>query len=187
MPQGIKETILAVMGHWESQTNLKFDNVAEELSNNPNSIPDYIKFVCGDGNWSYLGRIGGEQILSIDTVNMNQFTSYYHILGHELGHALGKVNTQSRYDRDEYIAIHYDNIKSEKQICFDKMSENEYSIDVFDFESIMLSPSVNNFSVGGLQTMTLKGTSGNKPNTWEINFELSEGDISWFNRFYSLK
>lgn len=189
MPKDIKKTILIIIDLWEKQTNIRFRNVMDEVSNDSNSIPDYIEFMNGDGNWSSLGRIGGKQQLSIDKANINQFTVYGQSIIHAIGHAIGMFNTQNQYDRDEYIIIHHDNIRPAKYVCFDKQSKSKYSIGKFDFESIMLSPSVNNFSKGNnYNSVDLNGsptmTSESNNNTWMFNVKLSKADIAWVNKFY---
>ncbi|KAK6035410.1 astacin [Cooperia oncophora] len=58
-----------------------------------------------DGCWSYVGRVGGEQPLSL-----GDGCDQVGIATHELGHALGLFHTMSRYDRDEFITVVLDNV-----------------------------------------------------------------------------
>ena len=55
-------------------------------------------------NSSAVGRMGGMQVVNIFNWN-NQW-----IMCHELAHALGFWHEQSRWDRDLYVTINYDNV-----------------------------------------------------------------------------
>lgn len=60
---------------------------------------DYVNVVSKDGCWSYVGRIGGKQDLSLGNgcgVNAAR---------HEMGHALGLAHEQVRQDRDQWIIV----------------------------------------------------------------------------------
>ena len=60
--------------------------------------------------WSDLGRLGnGKQLVSLGRQCYSQGTAM-----HELLHTLGFYHEQSRADRDEYVDIHYDNIRDGK-------------------------------------------------------------------------
>nr|VZI50315.1 unnamed protein product [Spirometra erinaceieuropaei] len=58
---------------------------------------------------------------------------------HELGHALGFWHEQSRPDRDAYVQIFTDDIKSKNLFNFDKRSPDEIDSlgETYDYESIM--------------------------------------------------
>lgn len=59
--------------------------------------------------WSYVGRKGSEQALSLSTPEcINKGT-----IIHEFLHALGLWHEHSRSDRDEYIEILWNNVVNE--------------------------------------------------------------------------
>ncbi|XP_065200288.1 hatching enzyme 1.2-like [Planococcus citri] len=92
------------------------------------------------GCWSYVGRYGGPQILSLqppDDRSTNCLGSEGRAL-HELLHALGIFHEQSRADRDKFVKIHLDNVIPQYRVNFDKQSlENTtYSFE-YDYDSIM--------------------------------------------------
>lgn len=63
--------------------------------------------------WSYVGRRFSFQTqLQSQPLNLGSPCWTMAIAAHELGHTLGMVHEQSRKDRDEYIIVHWDHIKS---------------------------------------------------------------------------
>lgn len=67
---------------------------------------DKIRVFAESGCWSYVGKIGGSQDLSLGRGCESIGTA-----AHELGHALGLFHTMSRHDRDQYITINSHNVK----------------------------------------------------------------------------
>lgn len=64
--------------------------------------------------WSYVGRIGGKQ-----EVSLNVYGCVYHgVIQHELLHALGFHHEHTRSDRDEFVKINWENIPAGGTICF---------------------------------------------------------------------
>ena len=56
--------------------------------------------------WSYVGRRGGGQVVSLD----RRGCVYHQVVQHELLHALGFNHEQTRSDRDSHVRIIYQNI-----------------------------------------------------------------------------
>lgn len=70
---------------------------------------DYIRITAGNtGCWSSVGRIGGRQDVNLQVPGcvMKKGTVI-----HELMHAVGFIHEQSRYDRDDFVDIQWQNIK----------------------------------------------------------------------------
>lgn len=93
-----------------------------------------------NGCWSYVGKKGGEQIVSLqrpDEDSAHCFSSEGRIM-HELMHAIGIYHEQSRADRDEYVKIHWDNIvpKFRKNFKLISRKKGHYVFD-YDYNSIM--------------------------------------------------
>lgn len=56
--------------------------------------------------WSYVGKIGGRQDLSLEVGCGSLPTA-----AHELMHAMGVYHTQSPTDRNNYVDIYWDKIQ----------------------------------------------------------------------------
>ncbi|EPB80322.1 astacin [Ancylostoma ceylanicum] len=111
---------------WEKDTciNMKEDSTAN----------DKIRVFAENGCWSYVGRIGGKQDLSLGRGCESIGTA-----AHELGHALGLFHTMSRHDRDSYITLNSHNVKPDWLDQFTKQTPHtneNYGI-TYDYGSIM--------------------------------------------------
>ncbi|MEQ2194949.1 hypothetical protein XENOCAPTIV_005158 [Xenoophorus captivus] len=82
--------------------------------------------------YSYVGRQGGGQTVSLS----RQGCLYHGTVQHELLHALGFNHEQTRSDRDNHIKVHWNNI-------IEGMEYNFYKIDTlnqgtpYDYNSVM--------------------------------------------------
>ncbi|KAF5879998.1 high choriolytic enzyme 1-like, partial [Clarias magur] len=93
---------------------------------------DYIHIKSDVGCYSYVGRIGGEQVLSLDRTWCVSFK----VIQHELLHALGFHHEQSRSDRDKHVKILYENIEPGKEKNFKKYDTINLNT-TYDYSSIM--------------------------------------------------
>ncbi|XP_065683248.1 meprin A subunit beta-like isoform X1 [Hydra vulgaris] len=97
--------LMAAFREWEERSCLTFKRRTDEK--------DYIEFFQGSGCWSYLGRVGGLQNISLDDGCWGKGT-----IVHEIGHAMGFGHEQNRPDRDQYITIRWENIPESKKHNF---------------------------------------------------------------------
>lgn len=67
---------------------------------------DYIHITKGNGCSSLVGRVGGAQ-----PVTLGQGCVYPGIAIHELMHATGFWHEQSRWDRDDFVTVLFQNIQ----------------------------------------------------------------------------
>ncbi|XP_066943288.1 hatching enzyme 1.2-like [Macrobrachium rosenbergii] len=92
------------------------------------------------GCWSYVGKRGGQQILSLrqpDARSLRCFGSVGKPI-HEFLHALGVFHEQARSDRDEHVTIVKENVIQDYLHNFNKQSEvnTTFTFD-YDYDSVM--------------------------------------------------
>lgn len=78
---------------------------------------DYIDIIAGNGCWSWLGRVGGRQELSLDRNGCVEAG----VPIHEVIHALGYDHMHNHIDRDNYVKIHWENVLPDYFPNFDKV------------------------------------------------------------------
>lgn len=67
---------------------------------------DFLFIVPLDGCYSYVGKIGGRQPMSLARDCLANY-----IIWHELLHVLGFEHEHQRPDRDSFIRVEYDNVE----------------------------------------------------------------------------
>jgi hypothetical protein len=159
------------MAHWEANTPFCFIEHSEDDNEDGDEV-DCISFEDRGGCWSYVGRQGGKQVISIGSGCR---------LGsaiHEIGHALGLWHEQSRSDRDDFIEVLWENIHPDHMHNFDKHVQDGQDLGAYDFGSIMHYPE-KAFSKNGQVTIrTKQGTSIGQRNG------LGQGDIAAIKLMY---
>ena len=92
---------------------------------------DYISIVKQSGCWSWVGRTGKSQELSLGTGCLQKG-----IIQHELIHALGFWHEQSRSDRDAFVRINFGNILEGQEGNFGRWDTNNLNVP-YDYTSVM--------------------------------------------------
>ncbi|XP_076318237.1 zinc metalloproteinase nas-4-like isoform X2 [Tachypleus tridentatus] len=140
-----REVILQAMEEYQKHTCIKF----VERRNEENYIfihssvgkftrPVQIinkKYCSVNSCWSHVGKVGGLQEFSLQTpacINKG-------IIMHEMMHTIGFWHEQSRADRDDYVNIHWDNIRAHEKHNFNKYTlfEIDHLKETYDYKSIM--------------------------------------------------
>nr|QNH72385.1 toxin candidate TRINITY_DN24592_c0_g1_i1 [Pachycerianthus borealis] len=140
-----KDIVAKAITHWKERTCMDFVPRTTEK--------DYVEFVFLGGCASYVGRIGGKQIISIGSLASKCKVGN---LIHELGHCVGFFHEQSRPDRNDKVKVVYKNIKEGYARNFMRMKNKEVdSRNVpYDYGSIMHYP--ENFFAKTPEAITLQ-------------------------------
>ncbi|XP_059359313.1 hatching enzyme 1.2-like [Carassius carassius] len=93
---------------------------------------DFLHIQSDSGCYSYLGRQGGGQVVSLQ----RRGCVYDYIVQHELLHALGFHHEQNRSDRDKHIKILFKNIIPQQEHNFKKRKTNNLGTH-YDYNSVM--------------------------------------------------
>lgn len=172
---GEKRDIYRALTHISNKTNNCVQFVPRTKE------PDYVLVKKEGGNgecYSRLGKIGGEQILSVGWQ-----CGVPHGIMHEAYHVLGFDHTQCRSDRDEYIDILWSNIMSGLEVNF-VMRETNNELVAFDFDSIMIYDP-RTYSNNTLPTMQVKSHVNGRLSWNDERKELSKLDIEMIRRLYN--
>lgn len=120
--------------------------LVERTSENAEQYPDYVRIIDAGGCWSYVGRRGSKQDLSIGV------RCSVGNLVHEFFHTAGFWHTQSREDRDAFVRIRFENIISGRENNFARHVDDGDDYGPYDYGSIMHYPRMA-FSKNGLPTI----------------------------------
>jgi len=100
-----------------------------------NNEPDYIRVENFSGCSSYIGRTGLSQRISL----VPGCVARHGTIMHEFLHAYGFYHEQSRYDRDDYVEINWDNIQPGTEGNFVKYTNTtiDHLGTPYDYGSVM--------------------------------------------------
>lgn len=174
-----KSLIQQALAYWEANTNVRFYNATDQPTVDPTygfAYP-YVNFCDGSSNASYVGRIDGKQDLTLIPYGATVGTVI-----HEIGHAIGLLHEQCRYDRDNYITVNINNVIESERSNFTKRTTNYYCIGAFDFSSIMLYPSFTGFEIDPSIPSMTKKSDGSTFDSQRTG--LSDLDRRFPNTFY---
>jgi hypothetical protein len=122
-PQDIS-VIKSAFNEIEAVSNIKFVPAQQHFNQ--------VEVYRGQGCSSEVGMTGGRQYLSLGYGCVSKG-----VVIHELMHTLGYYHEQSRFDRDQYIEIHWQNILYGMDYNFQKLGRETTTQGPYDYGSIM--------------------------------------------------
>ncbi|XP_051575939.1 meprin A subunit beta-like [Myxocyprinus asiaticus] len=139
----------------------------------------YISVEKHEGCWSSIGRA----VSSGQTLSIGDGCAKKTIVEHEFLHALGFIHELSRYDRDNYVTIVYENIRKGHEGNFIKYTENRTRTGgvPYDYTSVM-HYNKNAYSNGNGPTIITKF-----PEFKDVigqHLDMSEYDVLELNNIY---
>ncbi|MBG6132900.1 hypothetical protein IWQ47_004136 [Aquimarina sp. EL_43] len=145
----LRVNILLAMKRWSRKTNIKFKKRTNEFSYVTIMQSEDVCSTCGLASIGF--NFGGGVIKLGHNVDANLVT-------HELGHTLGFLHEQARPERDNYIIIKWENIRSGQEDQFEIKNSRRLTR-AFDINSIMMYHQYA-FSKNGKPTITLLNGEG---------------------------
>jgi hypothetical protein len=119
-PQSTRDAFLGAARDYAAKTAIRLVPRTNER--------DYVRVISGSGCYSYVGRIGGAQDLSLAQAGCADVN----VARHEIGHAVGLAHEQVRQDRDRWITLNVGGSQNE----IDRGSAGT-PIGPYDFQSMM--------------------------------------------------
>lgn len=136
----------------------------------------YLSFYKGGGCSSYVGYGRGKRPVSLASGCWRKGTVL-----HEMGHAIGLYHEQSRTDRDSYITIIWNNIKSAYKSNFNKAAGTTSHGTPYDYDSMMHYPGSAFSSNRGV---TIRTKDSRYQNRIGQRTGFSKWDIVQINKMY---
>lgn len=128
MPRLLKDRIEGAINHYHQETQMNLIRRTNELS--------YVSFEY-NGNGSCSSYIGRKCAWCKQVIRIPDWCSKGSII-HEIGHALGLIHEQSRWDRNRYVKINWSNIEQKNQSNFEIIPFIYRTYTSFNFKSIMM-------------------------------------------------
>ncbi|WP_187345325.1 M12 family metallopeptidase [Cystobacter ferrugineus] len=143
LPSQARAALQQAIAEYNAKTCVRFVPQTREQN--------FVTVFFGQGCYSYVGSIQqGEQELSL-----GQGCEFKGTAVHELMHALGFYHEQSRPDRDQYIAINFQNIERGMEDQFDICQDCTTQDIPYEYSSIM-HYGAQAFTANGRDTMVPK-------------------------------
>ena len=142
---------------------------------------DWVDIINGSGCWSFLGRIGGRQEVSM----IRPGCFWGGTFAHEMMHVIGFDHMHNDVDRDEYVEIMWDNINPRSRFNFnlgDPLRVTNFNTP-YDYRSALHYPRWA-FADGGLDAIVPRDSDYLDVIGSSTMSEISDGDAMRINRMH---
>ncbi|XP_051533279.1 hatching enzyme 1.2-like [Myxocyprinus asiaticus] len=180
---GLVEVPYTISASYDNNTKMMIVSAMKSIANKTcirfvpqSNQTDYISIESLTGCWSYLGRIGGKQSISISVSGCVN----HGIIEHELLHSLGFYHEHTRSDRGQYVRINWENIAPASVSNFELKDTNNLNT-TYDYTSIMHYGRTSFTIQSGKETITPIPDSSVKIGQ---RVEMSTIDILRINKLY---
>ena len=144
---------------------------------------DWLDIINGSGCWSWLGRVGGRQELSM----IRPGCFWGGMFAHEMMHAIGFDHMHNHIDRDEYVEIFWDNIHPAQHSQFSRILDESRFVNfgtTYDFRSALHYPRWAFATSSGLDAILPHDRSYSNVIGSNTMSEISDGDAMRINRMH---
>uniref|UniRef100_A0A7E4VF21 Zinc metalloproteinase n=1 Tax=Panagrellus redivivus TaxID=6233 RepID=A0A7E4VF21_PANRE len=164
--------------YYETNTCLRFELTTAEKRFDAACV----RFIGSSGCNSNVGRVFQK---GVQNIRVGGDCHNFKTILHEMGHALGFQHTQCRYDRDQYVKVHVENINNDYLYNYKRLSEakNENFGLPYDYMSVM-HYSQDDFRLDG-KGHAMEALNPIFQNLMGTNFELTFIDRKLLNLFYN--
>jgi Astacin (Peptidase family M12A) len=131
-PSPERMAIAAAINVWTTNTLMKIQERNGELH--------WIEFVAADEGGACSSHVGvrqgwaGAQQIPCNPTGGNPPGS---TLVHEIGHAVGLWHEHTREDRNDWITVQLENVRSDKRFNYDQHVDDGSDLGTYDYESVM--------------------------------------------------
>ncbi|RWS11103.1 MAM and CCP domain-containing astacin-like metallopeptidase protein [Dinothrombium tinctorium] len=142
---------------------------------------DYVHILPSSNCIGEFGRVGGRQMFNLSLTCLEEPT-----VMHEMLHTLGMWHEHSRWDRDEYVTVLYDNIIPSKKNYFRKLTQTiDDTLSLpYDYSSIMHYKSFDySIDPSNLRTIISKNPNISSDSIGKTD-KLSDLDKQRLNKLY---
>ena len=131
-----REKIRNGLQKMEDQTCLTFVEQNKDFPDYPGGL---MRFVSAYGCWTTIGRDPMPRDSPNNLISLGESCTGIGTIHHEVMHSLGVGHEQGRFDRDDHVDVHWDNIQETYLSQFNKVDEDRW-VDMkvpYDFHSVM--------------------------------------------------